>query len=81
MQKHTKIYLKHFKYGDQDFIPCENCGKAAVDVHHLIYKSHGGTDTIENLMALCRTCHDRVHSGLDSHRFTEELIKIHLSKL
>ena len=52
MKKHTKVYLKHFEYGDQDFIPCENCGKAAVDVHHLIYKSHGGTDTIENLMAL-----------------------------
>jgi 5-methylcytosine-specific restriction endonuclease McrA len=81
MQKHTKIYLNYFDYGEQDFIPCENCGKAAVDIHHLIYRSHGGSDTIQNLMALCRDCHDRVHNGMDSDRFTDQLKEIHLNKL
>lgn len=61
MQAHTKIYLKHFDYGQQDYIPCENCGGKAVDIHHI--KGRGkGKDVIENLIALCRKCHELAHS-------------------
>lgn len=66
MKKHTKIYLEYFGYGEQDFIPCENCGKHATDIHHIIPKGIGGSKTkdyIENLMALCRKCHELAHSG------------------
>lgn len=61
MQKHTKVYLTHFDYGETDRILCEACHREAVDIHHI----HGrgkGKDVIENLMALCRKCHDRVHN-------------------
>ena len=57
MQKHTKIYLKHFDYGEQDFVPCENCGRRCVDVHHLDGRGPG-MDVIENLMGLCREDHE-----------------------
>lgn len=57
MQKHTKIYLKYFDYGEQDFIPCEACGRPAVDIHHIDGRGPG-KDVIENLMALCRKCHE-----------------------
>ena len=60
MQKHTRIYMKYFDYGEQDFIPCEACGREAVDIHHI----HGrgkDKDIIENLMALCRRCHEKAH--------------------
>ena len=60
MLKHTKIYMKYFDYGEQDFIPCEACGREAVDIHHI----HGrgkDKDIIENLMALCRRCHEKAH--------------------
>lgn len=60
MKKHTKIYLKHFDYGVDDFIPCEVCGSRAVDIHHIDCRGMGGgkdKDTIENLMAVCRNCH------------------------
>ena len=43
-----------------DWIPCELCGKTAVDVHHLQARGQGGSktkDVIENLMAVCRDCH------------------------
>jgi len=63
MQRHTKIYLEYLGYGEQDFIPCEHCGKKAVDIHHIIYRSHGGADNIENLIALCRKCHDMAHNN------------------
>jgi 5-methylcytosine-specific restriction endonuclease McrA len=60
MKKHTKVYLDHFGYGIEDFIPCEVCGSRAVDIHHIDCRGMGGSkkkDDISNLMALCRSCH------------------------
>ena len=60
MKKHTKVYLDYFGYGIEDFIPCELCGNRAVDIHHIYARGMGGTkaqERIENLMALCRSCH------------------------
>jgi hypothetical protein len=60
MQKHTKIYMKYFNYGIEDYIACEVCDNRAVDIHHIFARGMGGTklkDSIDNLMALCRQCH------------------------
>ena len=60
MKKHTMTYFNHFGYDISDFIPCEVCGKVAVDIHHIEARGIGGTkvgDTIDNLMALCREDH------------------------
>ena len=78
MTKHTKVYMKHFGYGEQDFIPCENCASRCADVHHLVFRSHGGTDVIDNLMGLCRRCHDRAH---EDPYFNEYLKTVHAKKL
>ena len=66
MQNHTKVYMNYFGYGEQDFIPCEICGSRAVDIHHIKPRSQGGRDTIENLIALCRKCHNAAHNELIS---------------
>lgn len=81
MKKHTKIYMEHFDYGEQDFIPCENCGAQAVDVHHLIPRGMGGSKTkdyIENLIGVCRKCHNLAES---SPVFNEALKVVHLKRL
>lgn len=60
MKKHTKIYLEAMGFSTTDWIPCEVCGATAVDIHHIDSRGMGGSktvDTIDNLMALCRTCH------------------------
>ena len=60
MKAHTKIYLQKMGYDESDFIPCEICSHKAVDIHHIEARGMGGTgkkDDIENLMALCRSCH------------------------
>ncbi len=60
MKRHVKIYMDHFGYGIDDFIPCEVCGAKAVDIHHIEARGMGGSDQadhIDNLMAVCRGCH------------------------
>lgn len=63
MQKHTKTYFKYHGYCKEDIILCELCGAVAVDIHHIILKSQGGDDNIDNLIALDRKCHEMVHCG------------------
>ena len=62
MQVHTRIYMKHFGYGEGDYVPCEACGSTSVDVHH-IWGRGKGKDVIENLAALCRRHHEFAHNG------------------
>ena len=60
MKNHTKIYLKYFGYGQDDYVACEVCDNRAVDIHHIEARGMGGSkekDLINNLMALCRQCH------------------------
>jgi len=43
---------------------CRRCGREvgfSGDVHHLRRRSQGGTDLPDNLVTLCRTCHNRIH--------------------
>lgn len=43
---------------------CEECGKPAVDVDHKVAKRRGGSDALDNLRSLCKSCHSvkTVHS-------------------
>jgi len=41
---------------------CILCGASSVDLHHIVFKSHGGIDDERNLVCLCRKCHETVHS-------------------
>jgi hypothetical protein len=83
MKSHTKIYMQYFGYGMEEFIPCECCGSRAVDIHHINARGMGGDptkskDVIENLMAVCRTCH--VKYG-DKPEYMEGLQETHNFRL
>lgn len=80
MKKHTLIYMNFFDYVIDDFIPCEICGSKAVDIHHIEPKGLGGSknkDFIDNLVALCRHCHNRCHS---EKAFTSVARNAHMMK-
>ena len=65
-------------YDISDFMPCEVCNQPAVDIHHIDARGMGGSmlkDILENLMALCRACHDAYG---DIKEFIDYLTKIHL---
>lgn len=80
MKKHTKIYFDYFGYDESSFIPCEVCRKKAVDIHHIESrkmghsKEHSDKDTIDNLMAVCRSCHEKYG---DKKQYKEFLINLH----
>lgn len=81
MRKYTEIYLNAFGYDTSDFIPCEVCSARAVDIHHIKARGMGGSkqkDRIENLMALCRTCHMTYGDKTQHFQF---LLDIHQLKL
>ena len=52
---------------DRDSHTCRHCkGKSrdsSLEVHHIVFRSNGGSDEAENLITLCKTCHDKVHTG------------------
>ncbi len=49
----------------RDGFRCTQCKKkkTRLDAHHILWKEHGGKDTIENLITLCKPCHRKVHQG------------------
>ena len=44
---------------------CQQCGKKHVrlEAHHIIFREHGGKDTLANVLTLCEECHHTLHEG------------------
>ena len=70
------LYKKGINYGfantkayvlDRDNHTCQYCkGKSKdskLEVHHIVFRRNGGSDEPENLICLCKTCHDQLHDG------------------
>ena len=49
----------------RDDYTCQLCSKRAVrlEAHHIVFRSHGGKDTLDNLLTLCNQCHHHLHQG------------------
>lgn len=49
----------------RDGYVCQQCGKknSRLEAHHLIFREHGGKDTLANLLTLCEACHHKLHEG------------------
>ncbi len=52
---------------NRDNYKCQCCkGKHKdnkLEVHHIIFRSQGGSDEVDNLITLCHTCHKSLHNG------------------
>ncbi len=75
-------YQKGINYGfentkamvlNRDDYTCQCCkGKhkdSRLEVHHIVFRSQGGSDEESNLITLCHTCHKDLHSGKISTNF------------
>lgn len=67
-------YQKGFNYGfssrkeavmNRDSYTCQICGakNTRLEVHHIVYRSKGGTDDEDNLITLCESCHKKIYKG------------------
>ena len=56
---------------EQQHGKCLMCKNEIEDFHHLVQRPKGGSDTIQNLVGLCKKCHAKVHT--DS-RFKDKLL-------
>lgn len=50
---------------NRDNYTCQCCKtkKGTLHVHHIIYRSNGGSDKMDNLITLCEDCHRKLHDG------------------
>ena len=61
--QNLKQYVLH-----RDKYTCQGCKKNTknnieLHVHHIKFRSNGGTDTKNNLITLCKPCHDKLHKA------------------
>ena len=94
MINHKKVYIDYFGYAVGDIVICEVCKhqvsdinnfkekppvlREAVDIHHIIPRSKGGSNRIrgskypldfpENLIALCREHHIEAESCKETNK-------------
>ena len=52
---------------DRDGYTCQYCNgrhkDSKLEVHHIVFRSQGGSDEADNLITLCHTCHEALHDG------------------
>lgn len=69
------LYQQGINYGyantkafilNRDSYTCQNKGckskEKRLEVHHIIFRKNNGSDEHDNLITLCKTCHDGVHN-------------------
>lgn len=79
MKRHTAVYMGFFGYKIPEDCFCEICGSQGKDIHHVEARGMGGSklkDRIENLMCVCRNCHE-VYGDVTELKIT--LKKVHLN--
>ena len=72
----VKQYVLH-----RDGYTCKKCNKdkLKLQVHHITFRSDGGTDSPDNLITLCQSCHTNLHlsdsAQTDSKKLNSKLKK------
>ncbi len=59
---------------DRDNNQCVACGRGGENVlnlHHVVFRSHGGGDEASNLVTVCVRCHRLIHLGVLSVEMVE----------
>ncbi len=56
---------------------CQLCKQTtmAPEPHHAIFRSQGGSDTLDNLLTLCWKCHREIHGGPNAQELREAAVK------
>ena len=67
---------------ERDNWHCRSCNRTqSLQPHHIKFRSHGGTDTLDNLLTLCWQCHRAVHDGFLKITIDSDLGTIHFERM
>jgi 5-methylcytosine-specific restriction endonuclease McrA len=67
---------------ERDNWHCRSCNRTqSLQPHHIKFRSHGGTDTLDNLVTLCWQCHRAVHDGFLKITIDSDLGTIHFERM
>jgi 5-methylcytosine-specific restriction endonuclease McrA len=65
---------------ERDNFRCKSCYKKLpkfrLTAHHIIPRSEGGNDDLDNLITLCHSCHDLIESILDENNLPRTKVAI-----
>lgn len=62
------IQADGYKCGNRYCWSLDKRTPGVLKAHHIIYRSQGGSDIIENLITLCPQCHRKAHDGCNHPR-------------
>lgn len=65
----------HCEYCTQPAPFLREDGTPYLEVHHVKWLARGGSDTVHNAVALCPTCHRRLHHGRDAALLVAQLMQ------
>ena len=66
---------------ERDNWHCRSCNNtASLTPHHIKFRSHGGTDTLGNLLTLCWNCHRNLHDGFLAITIDPDTAEIHFER-
>jgi hypothetical protein len=86
-------YQKGINYGyansrehalHRDGYTCQVCkkSKCRLEVHHILERSKGGCDDVDNLITLCKDCHDKVHNKeIDLKKKGKKKTQVHATQM
>lgn len=60
---------------ERDRGTCRGCGRAYTQVHHITFRSQGGSDEADNLVCLCDRCHNRAHGLIAGEGLSEIMLR------
>lgn len=60
--KALRAALRHRAFGRCE-IPWCRTAKGPLDSHHVVRRSHGGADSLRNLLLVCRRHHEALEAG------------------
>jgi hypothetical protein len=67
---------KQYVYWRDGYV-CQHCKGKSKDkrlhAHHIIFRRNGGPDTPDNLITMCKPCHDALHRGEFSIKLSKRL--------
>lgn len=67
----TKIITKILERDNGRCVRCGTYQNLESVPHHIIFRSQGGTGTVDNGVTVCRTCHDWAHSCREGREWFE----------